>query len=67
MIVEKVEGGVLVMPELKDSLKAMIGLWKDFKPKEPSWQVIKKVRKEWDKRLERIEKIAKKKSLLQED
>lgn len=27
----------------------------------------KKVRKEWDKRLERIEKIAKKKNLLQED
>ncbi len=54
VLVQETEGAVLIMPEPKDPLEAMVGLWKEYRPKEPSWKVLRKMRNE-DERKDRLE------------
>ena len=51
VLIEEMRGAVLIMPEPEDPLKAMVGLLKDYRPKEPAWKVIRKMRDE-DKKKE---------------
>jgi len=55
VVVERVKEGVLVMKKVKDPVKAMVGLFKG-KTKKSSVELVREIRDEWEKRLQRFER-----------
>ena len=55
VVVEGLEEGVLVMTKEKDPVKAMVGLFRG-KTKKSSVELVREIRDEWEKRLQRFEK-----------
>ena len=55
VIIEAVDEGVLIMKKEKDPVKAMTGMF-EGRFKKSSTEIIKEIRKDWDKRIEKFEK-----------
>ncbi len=55
VIVEAIEEGVLIMKKEKNPVKSMTGLF-EGKTKKTSAELVRDIRKEWDKRIEKLEK-----------
>jgi AbrB family looped-hinge helix DNA binding protein len=55
VIVEELEEGILVMKKIKEPVKAMRGLFKG-KFKKSSVELLRELRKDWDRRVENFTK-----------
>lgn len=55
VVVEAVDEGVLIMKRQKDPVRMMTGMF-EGKFKKTSTEIIRETRKEWDKRIEKLEK-----------
>lgn len=56
VVVEGSSKGVFVMKKEKNPVKAMLGMF-EGKTNKSSLELVREIRKEWDKRIRRFEKI----------